>query len=498
RKARAANLYELPSLEELWMKECRPYSSTAKANECGKGKGVNDPRKDLQDKEAYVANLKTMAMRGSSLYTGYAIVGGGASQAASYTEKLSKSCKEYFESKGQADEEVAAAMEGVRGRSTQCTHLQYVLEAGLLYSKDGQGQYPIDLLNKCPIKGNAGRAAARIRQSMYLQYAGRLGALCKKDAPIAPLGLLLAVGASSSYREAGELINQYRAARKSGNPPARPVVALARRFFGIAPEPPSVNTIPNTAGGVGVRIEVDGGGGAAGGATGGAAGGAGGAGEGVAAPLDQGAAQPGAAATTAHSDKEEEPDLALINLDVFGVEPPVQQRAPRGRQRASGLDDDLGARGGRKKQRTGAAKVAKSGRGGGSGRGEVGSGRGRGRGGRGGGRVAAVVESEEEEDGGDEEMEDDEEASGESTGEGQEDDVSVRDTSDDSSSSSGGGSSGSSGERAGGNRQQDRRQQELEQQQQRGKKQQAAVGAAKVPKAGTGSSGQSRRVRANR
>ncbi|GFR42482.1 hypothetical protein Agub_g3396 [Astrephomene gubernaculifera] len=116
----------------------------------------------------------------------------------------------------QADEEVAAAMEGVRGRSTQCTHLQYVLEAGLLYSKDGQGQYPIDLLNKCPIKGNAGRAAARIRQSMYLQYAGRLGALCKKDAPIAPLGLLLAVGASSSYREAGELINQYRAARKSG------------------------------------------------------------------------------------------------------------------------------------------------------------------------------------------------------------------------------------------------------------------------------------------
>ncbi|GFR42744.1 hypothetical protein Agub_g3681, partial [Astrephomene gubernaculifera] len=110
-----------------------------------------------------------------------------------------------------------------------------------------------------------------------------------------------------------------------------------------------------------VRIEVDGGGGAAGGATGGAAGGAGGAGEGVAAPLDQGAAQPGAAATTAHSDEEEEPDLALINLDVFGVEPPVQQRAPRGRQRASGLDDDLRARGGRKKQRTGAAKVAKSG-----------------------------------------------------------------------------------------------------------------------------------------
>ncbi|GIL61613.1 hypothetical protein Vafri_16035, partial [Volvox africanus] len=128
------------------------------------------------------------------------------------------------------------------------TDLQFILDSGLLYRRATNGAFPIHILSKGAAiirsKGVKQKLEfARQRRELYLPYSPALTALSQPGWELPPLGLLLRLGASESYRAAGNDIVRYREiyARNQferGYQSARPVTEAARQRYGIRSEAP--------------------------------------------------------------------------------------------------------------------------------------------------------------------------------------------------------------------------------------------------------------------
>lgn len=181
--------------------------------------GVNSNKKDNQAKMNAVTDLRNMAMHASSMFTGMSVVGGSADGAPPFMKILQNRTATYVEDVRESptgdDDKVRDAEELVAGAETS-THLWFVLEAGLLFNKDGKGKYPIDELSRCANPANASNVrllnCARLRQQLYLSYASHLSVLCNHlGVEVAPLGLILAFGACRTFPDAITLLQRYRA-----------------------------------------------------------------------------------------------------------------------------------------------------------------------------------------------------------------------------------------------------------------------------------------------
>ncbi|GIL95046.1 hypothetical protein Vretimale_1154, partial [Volvox reticuliferus] len=224
------------SLDDLRM-NIRKFPANTKSNESGPVKGVNDPKKAPVKVASFIEGLKLQCRAGSSVLTGFSVVGGSESQRERAINSLKSKLVAYkarltqpHDAMKRASLDEHAFLEGVH------THLQYVIE-NFLFSADSKGSFPIDVLTKCPVTGNGVLSGMQKRRGMYLEYGGRLARRCKRDSA-APIGLLLALGACDTYIMAGRLIDEYNAtrARDNGPPLAGSVTAASRMFFGLGPE----------------------------------------------------------------------------------------------------------------------------------------------------------------------------------------------------------------------------------------------------------------------
>ncbi|GIL92899.1 hypothetical protein Vretifemale_20383 [Volvox reticuliferus] len=179
-----------------------------------------------------------MACVGSKAFTGYSLITGGGDTSSTSKQRLQESVEKYNESLS------GHRGAGLRGNAINVehflsgvqTHLQYVLERGLLLWPDKKGTYPVDVLEFCPTSGVKSSSGRKMRRGLYLQYAGVLGRLCRRNFTPAPIALFAGLGSCDDFQMAGKYLDEYRAQRMPEWPPAGVITDSARTLFGI-PEP---------------------------------------------------------------------------------------------------------------------------------------------------------------------------------------------------------------------------------------------------------------------
>lgn len=205
---------------------CR-FPSEKSSNEKGNNKGINNQTKDDIQRAVFLQRLRKMACNGSFVFTGYGVI-----NANSLAELKGKVIKCLQGRRGQAQQQQGQQRPGgtdeVGGAIPQDiaadverelkgvqTHLQYTLEAGLLYQRAANGLIPIDILAKSApvvkLKDVKQKLEfAQQRRQLYLPYSPFLTELAQKGWDVPPLGLLLRLGAADSFRTAGNDIVRYR------------------------------------------------------------------------------------------------------------------------------------------------------------------------------------------------------------------------------------------------------------------------------------------------
>lgn len=204
------------------------FPSERSSNEKGSKKGFNNSKKDEAQRYDFLEGLRKIAYNGSLVLTGYGVV------HENNLQSLKAKVVEYLHPQGCAQqvqqlqgqqgpgvtdgggvvprevaEEAERVLKGVQ------THLQFTLEAGLLYRRSSNGTFPMDVLAKgAPVvRGKDVQLKlefAKQRRQLYLPYSPVLTDLAQKGWDVPPLGLLLRLGAAESFQTAGNDIVRYR------------------------------------------------------------------------------------------------------------------------------------------------------------------------------------------------------------------------------------------------------------------------------------------------
>lgn len=241
-------------LLDLWT-HCRAFPSERYTNEQGHNKGVNSGRKDPVEKREFIYNNKKVTINGSKLLSGRgelsqqykanlkALVlqglqwgrgdsvqqqeqaaqqgqgGPSGSQAAQQGQGGPSGSQAVQQGPGgpsgsgaPSQKEIQEADRVVNGVST---HLEYLMEAGLLYRRAQNGPMPIHTLSRgvSVIRYKDTKAKlefARQRRQVYLEFSPSMTELVKTDITAPPLGLLLRLGTAETFQSAGNDIVRYR------------------------------------------------------------------------------------------------------------------------------------------------------------------------------------------------------------------------------------------------------------------------------------------------
>ncbi len=148
------------------------------------------------DKATHVSKLQNRVLYGSLQLTGYGPVAGGGDAVKLAREKLETAVKGYLSQNPTIDLDADEEMEAIDKFGS--THLTYTLMTGLLLCEDSEKKFPIDMIDKTS-------SCAGERHQLYKKFSCKLADLCMGGRSI-PLGLLLVLGSSPTYKVAGNII----------------------------------------------------------------------------------------------------------------------------------------------------------------------------------------------------------------------------------------------------------------------------------------------------
>lgn len=177
--------------------------NTYRTNTGTKGKGMNNPDMTDSDKASLELRMKKAALSGSQRLSGYGIVADGVEAEVESAWSRLQAAVTTYASKQKGPIVLKIEQEMVRIKRIASMHLHYALLAGLLLNEGivvKTSAFQLDYLDA---------AGAEERNQIYRRFSDPLDKCCG-DGRDASLRLLLVVGSSTNFQDAGNAIVRAR------------------------------------------------------------------------------------------------------------------------------------------------------------------------------------------------------------------------------------------------------------------------------------------------